>query len=394
MNMESKVIKIGLCGFEFHRANRGCEALTISFLTIIGKCLHNGDKLDIIVFNSVDDYSPVLKEFNFINSIVSMPFPGKKINLWKNMFNVIKTCQCFFDVTYGDSFSDIYGRNWLIKTNLIKQVVLWSKTALILLPQTYGPYENCILRKWSMHIIDKSSEVYSRDETSAKYLGTYFGENKRIYITTDLAFELPYKKNSIVLNRKVINIGLNVSGLLWCDVNNKFNLKFNYKDYTIQLINELVSNRKYVIHIIPHVIDESRENMVDNDLIACDELGELFGEKIIIGPPFNNAIEAKNYISQMDFFIGARMHSTIAAVSSNVPTVAFSYSRKFEGLFGLLHYNYVISAREISKKEALLKTLNYIEMRNDISKEFININKLINNYNVQLQKEFKRILYD
>ena len=38
---KQKVIKIGLSGFEFHKANMGCEALTYSFLKIIGDSVDN-----------------------------------------------------------------------------------------------------------------------------------------------------------------------------------------------------------------------------------------------------------------------------------------------------------------------------------------------------------------
>ena len=61
-----------------------------------------------------------------------------------------------------------------------------------------------------------------------------------------------------------------------------------------------------------------------------------------MAPAFENPIQAKSYISNMDCFIGSRMHSTIASISSGVPTLPVSYSRKFEGLFETLEYPYII----------------------------------------------------
>jgi len=53
-------------------------------------------------------------------------------------------------------------------------------------------------------------------------------------------------------------------------------------------------------------------------------------------------IEVKSFISGLDFFTGARMHSCIAAYSSRVPVFPLAYSRKFNGLFGdTLGYNYL-----------------------------------------------------
>lgn len=63
----------------------------------------------------------------------------------------------------------------------------------------------------------------------------------------------------------------------------------------------------------------------------------------------------------MDVFIGSRMHATIGSISSGVATIPFSYSRKFEGLFGNLEYPYVISARKFSLEEALEKSKSWIQ---------------------------------
>ncbi|HEU0305515.1 MAG TPA: polysaccharide pyruvyl transferase family protein [Lysobacter sp.] len=45
-----------------------------------------------------------------------------------------------------------------------------------------------------------------------------------------------------------------------------------------------------------------------------------------------NAAQIKYVISQLRFFIGARTHSTIAALSSGIPTVSIAYSVKARGI--------------------------------------------------------------
>ena len=62
----------------------------------------------------------------------------------------------------------------------------------------------------------------------------------------------------------------------------------------------------------------------------------------------------------MDIFIGSRMHSTIAAFSSNVITIPISYSRKFEGLFNSLNYPFVINGREETNVHAFDKIKDYV----------------------------------
>jgi colanic acid/amylovoran biosynthesis protein len=62
----------------------------------------------------------------------------------------------------------------------------------------------------------------------------------------------------------------------------------------------------------------------------------------LLAPFFLNPIFAKNYIAGLDFFAGARMHSTIAAFSSGIAVFPMAYSRKFNGLFiDTLDYKYM-----------------------------------------------------
>ena len=55
------------------------------------------------------------------------------------------------------------------------------------------------------------------------------------------------------------------------------------------------------------------------------------------------------------------MHATIASFSAGVPVIPFSYSRKFEGLFHSLGYDYVISGTGLTTDEAVNKTLEYLK---------------------------------
>ena len=69
---------------------------------------------------------------------------------------------------------------------------------------------------------------------------------------------------------------------------------------------------------------------------------------------------AKSYISSLGAFTGARMHATIAAFSSGVPTVPFAYSKKFAGLYGSLGYDFIVDARELDTPEAVLRTVRFL----------------------------------
>jgi colanic acid/amylovoran biosynthesis protein len=55
-------------------------------------------------------------------------------------------------------------------------------------------------------------------------------------------------------------------------------------------------------------------------------------ENITLVHPKCNAAETKRIISRMAFFAGSRTHSTVAALSSGVPTLSFGYSIKAQGI--------------------------------------------------------------
>jgi polysaccharide pyruvyl transferase WcaK-like protein len=53
----------------------------------------------------------------------------------------------------------------------------------------------------------------------------------------------------------------------------------------------------------------------------------------------------------MDFFMGARMHACIAALSSGVAVAPMAYSRKFAGLFGSIGYEHTLDCTTLEAAE-------------------------------------------
>ena len=206
-----------------------------------------------------------------------------------------------------------------------------------------------------------------------------------------MAFLLPYDKDRFSFDTNKIKLGINVSGLLYqggFESSNQFNLKINYKEYINELIEKYSNDEKYEVHLIPHVIDLN-ENAHDDDYKTIEKIHNQYANTIL-APAFKNPIEAKSYISNMDIFSGARMHSTIAAFSTGVPCIPVSYSRKFEGLFNSLNYDYIIHAKEYDTAEAFNKTVEYCNNTEKLKKsqEEANedINKKLNNFVNSIEK--------
>jgi colanic acid/amylovoran biosynthesis protein len=86
--------------------------------------------------------------------------------------------------------------------------------------------------------------------------------------------------------------------------------------------------------LVPHVNPLTEDGHGgDSDYMAplLDQLDDL-GRAVTLMPGHFNAAQTKYVISQLDFFIGARTHATIAALSSGVPTISIAYSVKARGI--------------------------------------------------------------
>ena len=351
--MEGSNMKIGLMGFDFSSANKGCEALSYSFVNMLSELIPNNLEIHAFGYAPLGNFPKNYTNIKFVQHRVKMKNPM----YWKTLKHEFSKCDCIFDVTYGDGFSDIYGAVWNANTDMQKQIANLSSAPLVLLPQTYGPYKNPLLKRWAINIIKKSALCFSRDALSAQEMKKLGCTN--IIPTTDLAFALPFDKQMFSFNNDKKKIGINISSLLWNNWDSNIKLTTDYKKYCNEIISYCTELNDTEVHLIPHVIDSKNLDSVENDSKVCKLLHEKY-PSTILAPDFNSPIEAKSYISNMDIFLGARMHDSIAAISSNVATIPFSYSKKFEGLFGSLEYPYVISATKISTDNAISLTKKYI----------------------------------
>ena len=201
---------IGLLGFEFESSNKGCEALSYAVMPILNSITED---LQIVVFNIHDSLGKIPDKFPDIK-FKNVKIKIKSKNFWKEFKILLNECNIILDITHGDSFSDIYGKKWLIQTNLLKSFVLLNNKPLVLMPQTYGPFNNWFFKQWSKIIINKAYKVYSRDKKSTHYITDELKcKNITPFTTYDLAFSLPY--DNLYNKKNKIKIGINISGLLW-----------------------------------------------------------------------------------------------------------------------------------------------------------------------------------
>lgn len=361
--------KIGLLGLVFHTGNKGCEALGYGFLEALdGIARARGEVFDVVVFQNLP-VKQAAKNFYRIGAVKELFSPHwayenlrcsvsfYRMVLGRYFYDRKPDCDIAFDFTQGDSFSDIYGDSRFKEVTALKEDFVSRGIPLVLGPQTIGPFKKKANRERAGRVIEACRAVYVRDRLSGKYVKKISAASP--ILTMDAAFFLPYEKKEFPAGRR--RIGLNVSGLLWYGGytrDNQFGLSLDYRRYIEGLLEALCADEGMEVHLISHATSE-RKNFPDNDWAAAEELHSRFSKTVLV-PKFSTPNEAKAYISGMDLFIGSRMHATIAAISTEVPVIPVSYSRKFEGLFGTLSYGCLITAASADTQEALDRTLGWI----------------------------------
>ena len=102
-----------------------------------------------------------------------------------------------------------------------------------------------------------------------------------------------------------------------------------------------------------------------------------------------NAPQIKYLISFCKIFIGARTHSTIAALSLNIPTISISYSIKSEGLNKMIFDNndLVINCDQLNRNNLIIKI-------NEVIKNEKNLNQTLATKNKSIQKVLAESSFD
>lgn len=391
-------IKVLLLGAHINSTNLGCQALTYSLVNILEKISEkNKFNIQYYVFEFQPNSEEIKKFTRKIglkeNQLLSYKFPfivtcKDKIRNITSIYmlkKILHKVDFAVDITAGDSFSDIYGDSRFLATTKVKDMVEQAGIPLILAPQTYGPFEKSENERYASTIIKNAYKVISRDTFSAEYVKKLTG--KDIPVTTDLAFQLPYKKNIVVSSK--IRIGINISGLL---VKNtveggfvhKNNLKTDYDEYIDNLLRKLINCNEYEVYLIPHV---------QEDYAACALFHEKYPSTKLVNP-FDNPIDVKSFISGMDIFIGARMHATIGAFTSGVVTIPTAYSRKFETMFSVVDYDVIVDLQTMDTMSSLNKTIQYIQDYQGLKRKVDNSLELAEKYKQKTEDFFAFAIKD
>ena len=255
------------------------------------------------------------------------------------------------DISGGDSFTDIYGPKRFEAMVLTKRLALDAGVPLILLPQKLGPFENPANQAVAVKVLRRAKSVWVRDAQSFDFLQNALGnwfDPERHRLGVDVAVALPEREpkklaaNLWLLlrpNRGFALAGLNVSGLLCNDANaarDRFGLAGIHTAQIEAVARKLlISDPNLRLLLVPHVHRPDADP--ESDLGAArwlrKRLGPLAAGRVSVVEEKLDAMELKWVLARLDWFTGARMHSTIGAFTSGVPTLGLGYTDKAQGVF-------------------------------------------------------------
>ncbi len=291
-------------------------------------------------------------------------------------------CDAVLDVSGGDSFSDIYGSHRFWSVIRPKLIAKRRGIPLVLLPQTYGPFRSERKRRVAREAVLAASMAWARDRYSFEALKALLGsdfDESRHREGVDMAFNLraidPSEKLGSEIHQWIREkeshplIGLNVSGLIGLELDRakrRFGLRANYLDVLLGLIRAVMQQPDLRLLLIPHVMSppESPGSDTEACLRVLEKLSPCLTSRIRVAPTRLDECEVKWLISQMDWFCGTRMHSTIAGLSSGVPTAAIAYSDKTLGVFESCGVeNQVIDPRQLQTQAVVERLIESFEGR-------------------------------
>lgn len=379
---------IFLCG-ETGIVNRGCEAIIRSTVKVL-----NQRSGDIYLATSAPEMDlPMIKNLG-INLIHYNSFPTKyhryyaavmrKLGhpvdgrfLQAELFSYLSKNDVCLNIG-GDTYC--YGRpsrsielNDFTSKKKINNI-LWCCSV-----------EESVMHGEILADLKKYRYIFARENITYKNL-IKAGINKdRIVKCCDPAFFLEKQAVELPENFAVGNtVGLNVSEMI---VSEKYPEAY---PSIISLIEEILDKTDMNVCLIPHVY--SIEKNICDWLILSKIYEHFNNNRISIVNKSYNCEQLKYIISQCRFMIAARTHASIAAYSSEVPTLVLGYSIKSKGisndLFGT-DVHYVLPNAEITAQR-MIEDFRYIVNHEEEIRE--RLHTFLPEYKKSLSDEIPKIL--
>jgi len=336
--------------------NRGCEAIVRGSAVVLRK-FFDSPKFVSVNFDLGSGFYPQEVDPDITHIPVQLGF-GSYTWFVRNIFRLFGTT--WFPILEkqipqsaavlalgGDNYSLDYGRPELF-LDLIDYTIS-RKCPYVIWGASVGPfaklgpeYERYVLKK-----LKKATAIFVREDISFHYLVEH-GLAETVRRVADPAFTMePSPPQCLGFDIPEGAIGLNLSPLL-AQYLPHGSSSGAYLSLIIACIEQILKQFGRPVILIPHVTVAH-----SNDYDLLNKVFDNFyrqGKPVYLLSSELPAQEIKWVIGKLTCFAGARTHSTIAALSSGVPTLSFAYSIKAKGInqdiFG--HDEYTLDPHQIT----------------------------------------------
>ena len=325
--------------------NRGCEAIVRGTMKILRKSF--GD--DVLVTNASFGPRPVLEEQAKNEkdpAITNVHLDGETTRFSKRWllqrlnqrlgasigmpYPILDTAlnqSCAALEVGGDNYSLDYGEpwsflelDWYLESRGIP-VSIWGASV--------GPFSaNPGFEYRAKKHFNSLDGIFVRETATQKYLSS-IGVSKNVYLTSDPSFamdaEMP-SREELGFSLPQNAVGLNLSPLMAKYVTG--GNKDRWIELSIQLVSKVRDALDMPVFLIPHVSAQTDQS---SDYLFMQHVVERVSD-VFLTPDTLNAEKTKGLIAGCSLFCGARTHSTLAAISTCVPTLSLAYSIKARGL--------------------------------------------------------------
>jgi len=330
--------------------NRGCEAITRGTVRILRRYFEEPEFVAVSSYKSRGQYTEqsrgetdpaiihrkmiqIYRRFDpmwFAIQSLRVLRPGViKHIMYREMKPFLARASAVLSLG-GDNYSVYYNRtarNYVYLDDLVlerkKPMVIWG--ASIGPFSKYPEYEKFMMEHLGrVHILARESET-------VEYLAG-LGLEENVHLVADPAFLMdPVRpRDGLVPEPREGAVGLNLSPLMARFVTGGDTGA--WRRMAAETVERILGSTESGLFLIPHVTGVPSN---DDYLFMADVLeaiGRRDRERITLVPPVLNGAETKWVIARMSVFAGARTHSTIAALSSGVPTISLAYSMKARGI--------------------------------------------------------------
>lgn len=365
--------KIILCGHT-GSCNRGCEAIVRSICKIIRQNIPDAEII-LATHNKHQDIAlGIDKETDKIieyNNIKKFSFNYFWYGLWQKVFKNNYISQWIVqrklwkeidkDTLLLNIGGDIYCYSRPNISYALNQYAAKKGAKTILFACSI---EKDVIDEKMKEDLNKYYLIFARESITYKNLINAGIPKYKLRLYPDPAFALDLSQTDTYDDFFALDdvIGINLSPTV---MESGKDCSLVLENYNL-LVKHILENTSFNILLIPHVY--CKDNL--QDLMPLKELYSKYKstERIAVIEEMQNCMQLKEIISRCKMFIGARTHSTIAAYSTCVPTLAVGYSVKAKGIakdiFGTDN-DMVMPVQSLQKEDDLINAFEKLLLRED-----------------------------